>query len=220
MTPFKEVFQTLGRYFVVGVVAVLPLVITVGVVVWVVGFLGDMLGPGTFLGERLGDLGENVFDREGALAYVLGWAIVLGVIFALGFFFEMGAKKYVQARVDGLIRKIPVMGGVYGTARQLADMMDSKSENDMKAMSVVYIAFGSETGAAFLALQPTPEKFRIGEIDYHAILIPTAPVPFGGSLLFVPAAQVKKADMSVDAFMSVYVSMGVTGPQFLDVAKK
>ena len=38
-------------------------------------------------------------------------------------------------------------------------------------------------GAAFLALLPTPELFRIGDVDSSAVLIPSAPVPVGGSLL-------------------------------------
>ena len=37
-------------------------------------------------------------------------------------------------------------------------------------------------------------------------------------MIFVPATQVEPADISVDAFMSLYVSMGVTGPQFLQVS--
>jgi uncharacterized membrane protein len=79
----------------------------------------------------------------------------------------------------------------------------------------VFCLFGGENGAAFLALLPTPELFRIGDVDYNAVLIPSAPVPVGGSLLFVPATSVRKADLTVDAFMSIYVSMGVSGPQFM-----
>ena len=82
-------------------------------------------------------------------------------------------------------------------------------------MRVVFCVFGTDSGAAFLALLPTPELFRIGDIDYYAVLVPTAPVPVGGSLFFVPATSVHPSDLSVDAFMSIYVSMGVTGPQFL-----
>jgi uncharacterized membrane protein len=98
-------------------------------------------------------------------------------------------------------------------------MMDTKGSPDLKGMSVVYCIFGSENGAAFLALLATPEAFRIGEIDYNAVIIPSAPVPVGGSLLSVPTASVRPAGITVDAFMSVYVSMGVTGPQFLSSSK-
>jgi len=58
--------------------------------------------------------------------------------------------------------------------------------------------------------------FRSGAVDSSAVLIPSAPVPVGGSLLFVPGASVRKADLPVDASVSMYVSMGVTGPQFLE----
>jgi uncharacterized membrane protein len=94
-------------------------------------------------------------------------------------------------------------------------MMDTKGNPDFKTMQVVFCLFGGDGGAAFLALLPTPDVFRIGEIDYNAVLIPSAPVPVGGSLLFVPTTSVRPAGLSVDAFMSIYVSMGVTGPQFM-----
>ena len=66
----------------------------------------------------------------------------------------------------------------------------------------------------------SPERFEIGGESYHAVIIPTAPVPVGGGLLFVPVDKVVPADVSVDGLMSVYVSMGVTAPQFLPMVKE
>ena len=43
-------------------------------------------------------------------------------------------------------------------------------------------------------------------------MIPTAPVPIGGALLYVPASWIEPAEGAVDHFMSVYVSMGVQPP--------
>ena len=209
-----QLLKTPLRIFVVGVVAVLPFVITVMVVVWVSGYLIGMLGPHAVLGDLLRRLGLQFADSD-ALAYLIGWLIVLGAIFGLGMLVEMGARRFVYDRLDGIAERIPVLGGIYGTARQLVGMIDSKGNPDFKTMSVVFCLFGGDSGAAFLALLPTPDVFRIGDIDYNAVLIPSAPVPVGGSLLFVPAASVRPANLSVDAFMSIYVSMGVTGPQFL-----
>jgi uncharacterized membrane protein len=79
----------------------------------------------------------------------------------------------------------------------------------------VLCRFGQDTGALFLALLPTPERFEINGVEYHAVIIPTAPVPIGGGLIFVPADSVHPADVSIEALMSIYVSMGVTAPQFL-----
>ena len=202
------------RVFLAGVFAVLPLVITVAVVIWVVGFLGDILGPGTMLGGLLERLGLH-FSKNSTLAYVVGWLAVLAVIFVLGLLVELGAKRLIQSAVDTLANGVPLLGAVYGTAKQLVGMMEKKEDADLAGMSVVFCRFGKEPGTLFLALLPTPKRFRIAGADYHVVIVPTAPVPVGGGLIFVSADAVQPADISIDALMSIYVSMGVTGPQFL-----
>lgn len=209
-----QLLKTPLRIFLVGVVAVLPFMITVMVVIWVSGYLTSVLGPNAVLGKLLRQMGL-MFVHSDTLADLVGWLIVLGVIFGLGVLVELGARRLVYDRFDGFAERIPVLGGIYGTARQLVGMMDTRGNPDLKAMQVVFCLFGGESGAALLALLPTPEVFRLGDIDYNAVLIPSAPVPVGGSLLFVPTSSVRPAGVSVDAFMSIYVSMGVTGPQFL-----
>lgn len=208
--------RSILRCFLAGVVTVLPLVITVAVVMWVGNTISGFLGPNTVLGGLLGRMGFAFSSSESVdtLSYVIGWVLVLALIFGLGVLMELGAKRLIQENLDRIGNRLPMLGGVYGTVRQLVGMMD-KENSDLKGMAVVYCLFGGESGAMFLALLPTPETFRVGEIDYHAVLIPSAPVPVGGSLIFVPAASVKPAGLSVDAFMSIYVSMGVSGPQFM-----
>lgn len=66
-----------------------------------------------------------------------------------------------------------------------------------------------------LALLVSPERYRINGNDYLIVIVPTAPVPVGGGMLFVPAEIVEPADLSVEGLMSIYVSMGVTASQFL-----
>jgi uncharacterized membrane protein len=45
-----------------------------------------------------------------------------------------------------------------------------------------------------------------------AVLVPTAPVPFGGALIYVPAEWVRPANIGVERLTAVYVSMGITPP--------
>jgi uncharacterized membrane protein len=212
-----EIVRKLVRIFLVGVAAILPLVITMLVVIWVSGYLESLFGPNAVLGSILRRMGVRFVDND-TLAYLVGWLIVLALIFGLGMLVELGARRLVYDRLDSFAERIPILGGIYGTARQLVGLMDTKGNPDFKTMQVVFCNFGGDSGAAFLALLPTPDVFRIGEVDYNAVLIPSAPVPVGGSLLFVPVTSVRPADLSVDAFMSIYVSMGVTGPQFMKPA--
>jgi uncharacterized membrane protein len=214
---FKAVLKRLARYFLAGVFAILPLVITVAVVVWVTNFVGQFIGPGTNVGwliERLG--GRPKEGEQDWTAYGIGWVIVLAVIFVLGFFVEAGGKRLLQRIVDAIVQRIPLIGGIYGTSKQLVGMLDKKDEADLKGMSVVFCMFGSDNGAGLLALLVSPDKFQIAGRDFQIVIIPTAPVPVGGALLFVPADGLVPADLSVDALMSIYVSMGVTAPDFLE----
>ncbi len=210
----SAIWRRFGACFLAGLLALMPLVLTVGIVIWVSGFLESVIGPGTVLGRGLEMLGLR-FASNKTLAYAIGWAFVLASIFVVGLLVQLGAKKYFKGMLERVLARVPLVGSIYSTARQLVQMFDKQSESEMKAMSVVFCAFGAEGGAGVLALMPSPERFRIRGRDYHVVLIPTAPVPFGGGLLFMPVECVTPADMSVDGLMSIYVSMGVTTPQFL-----
>jgi uncharacterized membrane protein len=213
------IVKRLLRFFLTGLLTILPLAITLGVIFYVLAFVRELLGPDTFVGGLLAMVGLQL-GSEGMAAYVIGWAVVIGVILSIGILADMGAKRYLRDMLDGGIRKLPVIGGLYGSLRQVMDLFDDKEETDMKAMSVVFCYFGSEEGPATLALMPTSEKFTVEEKEYNVVIIPTAPVPFGGALLFVPVENVKEIGMTADGLMSIYVSMGVTTDEFLGAAAK
>jgi uncharacterized membrane protein len=128
----------------------------------------------------------------------------------------MGAKRLYHRMLDRLFLRVPVIGSLYGSLKQLVDMFDRKEETELKAMSVVFCHFGSSEGPGVLALMPSPTPLTVEGRDYYVVIIPTAPIPFGGGLLFVPTHLVKPVDMSVDNFISIYVSMGVTTHEFLN----
>ena len=109
---------------------------------------------------------------------------------------------------------------MYATSKQLVGLVDRKQETDLKGMRAVFCLFGGQSGVGVLALLVSPERFCIQGKEYHIVIVPTAPVPVGGGLLFVPAEMVQPIDVSIEAVMSMYVSMGVTASQFLPQADR
>ncbi|MCP4192479.1 MAG: DUF502 domain-containing protein [Planctomycetaceae bacterium] len=214
----RSLLSRLLGYFVAGVLAVLPVVITFAVVAWVTDYVARFVGPGSLVGNGLQAFGLRVVEND-TLAYVVGWVLVLTIVFALGLMVELGAKRMLQSIVDALLTRVPIVSSIYGTSKQLIGMLDKKDEADLQGMRSVFCLFGNEKPTAVLALLTSPERFKIGDDEYHAVIIPTAPVPIGGGLVFVPVEKVVSVDVSVDGLMSVYVSMGVTAPEFLSVAK-
>lgn len=222
---FNFGWKRLVRYFMAGLLAILPLVLTFAIVSWVVNFLRGIVGPKTYIGQSLASIGLRLFgdtglpgDQSGpetVLGYIVGIVLVLAVLFGLGVIVELGAKRYLQSLTSQLVRRIPLVGSLYGSMKQLVDLFDQPEEAEIKAMSVVFCHFADGGGSGVLALMPSAEKIRIQGVEYLVVMIPTAPIPFGGGLIFFPANLVKPIDMSVDNFISIYVSMGVTTPEFM-----
>jgi uncharacterized membrane protein len=202
--------------FLTGLFTILPLVITLAVIAWVAGFIQRLIGPDSFVGRRLEQMGESFAGDNALLAYFLGCVLVLAAIFVLGIVAQMGFRRLLHGLVSPVIKSIPIAGSVYGAATQLVGLLEKRDDSDMQGMSVVYCLFGKENGTGLLALLPTADRYPIDGREYHMVYIPTSPVPMTGGLLFVPVDSIRPVDMSVESLMSIYLSMGVTGSEFLE----
>jgi uncharacterized membrane protein len=90
-------------------------------------------------------------------------------------------------------------------------MVGGKPGGEMEGMTVVAVRFGDTT--EILALLATPQVFDMGQGPRHLVLLPTAPVPVGGALLFVDPAFVRRVPgLGVDDLAKFYVSMGTIAP--------
>lgn len=212
----RKIFQTIARPFIAGLLAVFPLAFTVLILLWMADFMRGLLGPGSLAGRLLGSIGLNFATNE-TIAYLIGFGASCVLIYLFGLLVEAGLKNRWQNLMDKTMQRVPLVGTIYRTAQQLLAMFSSKDESNLKAMSPVICHFGGEGGAALLALMPSPEPIYLGDIAYHVVLIPTAPVPFGGGLFYVPASWVKPAQFAVDGLLNVYMSMGVSSTDYFNV---
>ncbi|MGD9832088.1 MAG: DUF502 domain-containing protein [Piscinibacter sp.] len=204
--------------FVTGLLAALPLAATIFIFVWGARLVVEYVGPQSFLGGLLQRIGLGLADSE-VLAYGIGVAVVLAAIFLLGLLVQTRLRDVVHALTEGVVQRIPVVRSVYDMAKKLTEMFGQRDESQVKSMRPVWLHFGGVGGAAVLGLLSTPEPVRVGEIEYLAVLVPTAPVPVGGGLLYVPREWVAPAEIGVDALTSIYVSMGITSAQHLSTKK-
>ncbi|MDO4570166.1 MAG: DUF502 domain-containing protein [Planctomycetia bacterium] len=203
-----------GKLFLTGLVFLLPFIVTALVVVWSVGFLTGYLGPNTTIGSWLGSVGLT-FSGQDSGSYIFGWCAVLALITATGWLIESSAKHWIVDRTDSLMKKIPIVGLLYGATRQFANLLQKSDNTELQNMSPVYCRFGD---TLFLALMPVADEFVVEGKKYREVIIPTAPVPFGGAVILVPSQDVWDAKISVEQLLSFYVSMGVTAREYIEVA--
>jgi uncharacterized membrane protein len=204
------------RTFLAGVLALLPIAVTVFVTAWVAALIAGYAGPDSFVGRLIIALGASLgltISSSSTVAYLLGLTIILGAIFLLGLLVESGLRSFISNSFDWLMSRIPLVSNVYDLSKRFVSLMDRGGGDTLKTMQPVWCFFGGEGGAAVLGLMPSPEPVTIGEHSYLGLLVPSAPVPFGGALIYVPSDWVKPAEGGVERLMNVYVSMGVTPPE-------
>jgi uncharacterized membrane protein len=212
----KRLLLRLKNYFATGFIAILPLLLTVFVLNWIANAVTGYVGPQTAFGRMLQSIGYKLSPTSClTLAYLIGIGLFVVMILVLGALLESGARKTMQGIAQRTVYQLPLVRAIYRTADKFINLMPSDDADNLKGMQVVYCSFGSGSNSAgTLALLPSAEAFPIAGQPHVIVLIPTAPIPIGGAMLFVPADSVFVTDMSIDAFAGSYMSMGVSTAQF------
>ena len=202
------------RIFLTGLLAALPLAATVLIFVWGARVLYAWLGPGSFVGGMLIALGLGGTGSE-VVGYLLGMGIVVLAIFALGLLVQTRLRGGLARAFNSVMQRIPLVRNVYELIRKFVDLVAQRDASGARSMSPVWLRFGGQGGAMVLGLLSSPEPVMVGGQTYLAVLVPTAPLPVGGGLIFVPADWVTPTELGMEALTSIYVSMGVTAHQHL-----
>lgn len=212
--PTPATRPTLAGIFGAGLLAALPLAATILIVVWAARLLFEYVGPDSLIGRQLVAVGLRGSSSE-VVGYLLGVAFVIVAIFVLGLLVHTRLRPWLGRLVDALVERIPVVRSIYGIAQRLVELIGPRDVGGLQSMQPVWCHFGGPGGAAALGLLSCAETIDLGGVAYHAVLIPTSPVPVGGGLIYVPRAWVTPADIGIEALTSIYVSMGVTSTEHL-----
>ncbi len=223
----KDKTAHIGRTFLTGLAAILPLAATFALLAWTWQFLAAWLGPSSVFGSVLVAIGFSV-SRSESIGYLLGLMLLCVAIWGLGVLVEAGLQVGIKRLIDRLMQRIPLVRNVYDVITRMVELFSRKNtEGGLSSMSPVWLHFGGRPAegaegtdgqkVAVLALLCTPEPVVMdGGRRYLGVLVPTAPVPVGGGLLYVPEEWVSRADIGVEALTSIYVSMGLTTNQYMN----
>ena len=212
----RRASRHLLRVFVTGLLAALPLAATVLVFAWAIGLVWRWVGPDSAFGSLMSAIGLGVTGSE-IVGYAVGLALIAACILGLGLLIELGLQRGLSRLVDSVVRRIPLVRNVYDLVQRFVGLLSQRDPDGTRAMRPVWCTFGGRDtpGTVVLALQTATQPVWVDGRACVPILVPTAPVPVGGGLLFVPESWVAPADLSVEALTALYMSMGVTAPQHL-----
>ncbi len=196
------------KYFVTGLLILVPLAITLWVLNLIISTLDQSL---LLLPERWQPRILIGYDFPG-----VGTVLTLLVIFLTGLAARNIIGKQVVVLWEMLLARIPIVNSIYSSVKQVSDTLFSSSGNAFrKALLIEYPRKGSWT-IAFQTGVPGGDVKNHLQGDYVSVYVPTTPNPTSGFFLMMPRAETIELDMSVDQALKYIVSMGVVAPEQLD----
>lgn len=194
----------MNRYFITGLLVLVPLVITIWVLASLIGLLDQSL---LLLPISWRPLAQTGYDIPG-----IGALLTLLTVFVTGLIATNFFGKRLIHFWERLLARVPVVKSIYYSVKQVSDTLFSDSGQAFrKALLVQYPREGSWT-VAFLTGQPGGDVANHLQGDYVSVYVPTTPNPTSGFFLMMPRQDVIELDMSVDEALKYIISMGVVVP--------
>ena len=116
---FKLSLKSIAATWLTGLLALLPLALTMVVLAWLVSLLNNLIGPSTAIGRLFAALGTP-FASNPYLAYLLGTLVLLISLYPLGLAVKLGLRRPLGWLIDVTLRRTPLIGNFYNLADRLS----------------------------------------------------------------------------------------------------
>jgi uncharacterized membrane protein len=189
----KKLRDFVKKYFITGLLVILPVWATYTVLSALLGVIDGMLGdlPRQFLGLN--------FPGLGIITLVL-FVLLTGLLFA----------NYAGARIvkvsDELLHKVPLVRGVYFTVKQVMETFSLKQQ--FHGVGLVEYPRKGCYSVGFMTGDVHGDQFGL-QGTYVTVFVPTTPNPTAGFLLILPEAEVIQLNMTVEEGMKFIISLGL-----------
>jgi uncharacterized membrane protein len=223
---FGEDFR---RFFLSGMAALLPTLITLWLLVWAWNFLWESLGQHIIFGikwmwlsmaesgvvraEPAGYIGRY-WSEDRLHTRVVGVILAVLLVYVIGVFVGNFIGRTFYRLAERAVMRIPLVRAVYPAVKQVTDFVLSKRRDQFATSHVVAVqpheqgiwSIGLITGAGLKPLNAV-----VGE-DLVTVFVPSTPTAFSGYVLVVPRRNVVELPMTVEEAMRLLVSGGVIVP--------
>lgn len=206
-------WSRLRTYFLTGVIVSAPISITAFLVYEFI----------TFLDTQVAALIPTRYNPETYLPFSipgLGLVVTLASLTFVGMLAAGFAGRTLVRTSEGLLARMPIIRGVYGTLKQIFETVLAQSSRSFR--EVVLIEY-PRRGIGAIGFVTGPTR---GEVQDRAdselvnVFLPTTPNPTSGFLLFVPKEDVIHLDMTIEEGIKMVISGGIVAPRAQDLAEE
>jgi uncharacterized membrane protein len=196
--------SALRKWFVAGLLVVVPVAITLGVLQWIIGLLDQtlLILPEAWQPDRL--IGVHIPG--------FGVLLTLAILLAIGAVVSNFVGKTLVSWGDKLVSRIPVVRSIYSSVKQVSDTLFSESGNAFRTAVLVQWPRPDVWTIGFVTGSPGGDVTNYLVGDYVSVYVPTTPNPTGGYFVMLRKSDCVELKMTVDEALKYVISMGVVAP--------
>jgi uncharacterized membrane protein len=189
----KKIKDFFKKYFITGLLVILPIWATYYVLSALLSVIDGMLGdlPHYFLGLKFPGLG---------IITLIFFILIVGMLSA----------NYLGTRLvrysDHLMQKVPLVRGVYTTVKQIMETFSVK--HNFRGVALVEYPRKGCYSVGFMTGEVRGDSVGLTG-KFITVFVPTTPNPTAGFLLILPESEVRQLDMTVDQGMKFIISLGL-----------
>jgi uncharacterized membrane protein len=189
--------------FITGIVALLPLALTVYLLKLLYGIIVDNLTP---LSARFAAFYKvNIPESLMGVVTVVLFAVF---IFVIGLLTRVYIGKLLLRLLDRVVSTIPLANTIYTAVKQMIDSFGSSTSNFRKVV-ILHAVNPLNYCIGFVVRDTQPAlNAAIGEQSYN-VFVPTAPNPTSGFIFVVPKSQCIDIPISVEEGVKFILSVGL-----------
>lgn len=195
--------RRLRRYFLTGLVALLPVGLSAFVLWRVFSGLDRLLGQ--FFEMLLG------FRVPGA-----GFVALILLILGIGAVAHNFIGRRLIRLVEDLVIRIPVVRWIYRTTKELSSAVLQEKSTSFRKVVLVEFPYRGVYSIGFQTSDSASDVSKLTGKRLISVFIPTAPNPMSGYVILYPEEDVVPLPMSVDDGLRFVISVGALagrGPQ-------
>jgi uncharacterized membrane protein len=213
------------KYFITGLIILLPLALTIGVFVFIFNFLTEpFVGIFDSILQHYGiaDIGllfwshdevQNGVSRILILCFLFFFTVALGVV-ARWFFVH-----YFLQFWDYLIRRIPLISSVYKTFQDVIKTLFTSNTKSFK--QVVMVRFPNKDSYSIgLVTRENMSSILDNEEPMVTVFVPTTPNPTCGFMMIYKESDLVYLDMKVEDAFKYIISCGVIQPNITELKRE
>ncbi|MEZ4699228.1 MAG: DUF502 domain-containing protein [Rhodothermales bacterium] len=211
--------KRLRNFFLTGLLTLLPMWLVWIVFKFVFGVLSDVSKP--LVEPILNVIAESHPDlfswlNEPAIMTLVALFGTILLILFVGALARRVIGQRLIALFEKFITRIPLVNTIYGSTRQLLDLLQTKPGSTQR---VVLIDFPhSEMKSVGLVTRTLRDKHTGRELA--AVYVPTTPNPTSGYLEVVPVELLTPTDWTVDEAMAFIISGGAVSRKEIPFSRK